>query len=301
MALDLKSVQKPFRKLGKLLKKFPGPPAPKDVHDVRTDTRRIEATVSAFQLDDKKIGKNLIKSLKPIRQAAGVVRDMDVLTDLAASLDPAGDGACRLQLIEHLAAHRKKAAARMYRRVSVDEKTVRSLLKACRKSAEGGLNAANSSKAKGKSIQKSRQKSSGAMAMSLEIEEELRDWPRLTSKNIHPFRLKVKELRNVLQLGQNSDAKVIAELGDVKDQIGLWHDWNELAAVSSKVLDHGAGCPIAAQIRSRIKKELKKSLESANAFRAQYLGSDLGRVLRRKRIVTELPQALVKATSRLAR
>jgi CHAD domain-containing protein len=102
--------------------------------------------------------------------------------------------------------------------------------------------------------------------------------PRVvTNKNIHPFHLKVKELRNVLQLGQNSDSKLIAELGAVKDQVGLWHDWSELAAISSKVLDHGVGCPIAAQIRSRP-----------------------GRRPRRKGVVTEIHPALVTATSRLA-
>jgi CHAD domain-containing protein len=170
------------------------------------------------------------------------------------------------------------------------------LLKACSKSAESGLDAASSSKAKGKDSQKSREKSADSMATSLQIEQELREWPTLTDKNIHPFRLKVKELRYVLQLGQNSDSKLVAELGNVKDQIGLWHDWKELAAISSKVLDHGAGCPIAAQIRSRTREELKKALESA--LRAQYLPSDSGRS-RRKSVVTEIHPALVKATSRL--
>jgi CHAD domain-containing protein len=300
MALDLKSVDKPFRKLAKLLKKFPDPPAPEDIHDVRTHTRRIEAVVGAFQLDSKKTGNSLVKNLKPIRQAAGAVRDLDVLTDLAASLDRAGDGDCRLQLMEHLGARRKKAAAKMRKTVDATEKAARSLLKACRKSAEAGLYAANSSNAKEESIQKIRQKSAGSMATSLQIEQELRDWPRLTDKNIHPFRLKVKELRYVLQLGHNSDSKLTAELGDVKDQIGLWHDWNELAAISSRVLDHGAGCPIAAQIRSRTKEELKKALESANALRAHYLSSDSGRRPRRKGVVTEIHPALLKATSRLA-
>jgi CHAD domain-containing protein len=300
MALDLKSVDKPFRKLAKLLKKFPDPPAPEDIHDVRTHTRRIEAVVGAFQLDSKKTGNSLVKNLKPIRQAAGAVRDLDVLTDLAASLDRAGDGDCRLQLMEHLGARRKKAAAKMHKTVDATEKAARSLLKTCRKSAEAGLNAANPGNAKGKSIQKIRQKSAGSMATSLQIEQELRDWPRLTDKNIHPFRLKVKELRYVLQLGQNTDSKLIAELGDVKDQIGLWHDWNELAAISSRVLDHGAGCPIAAQIRSRTKEELKKALESANALRAHYLPSDSGRRPRRRGVVTEIHPALLKATSRLA-
>jgi CHAD domain-containing protein len=296
MALDPKLVQKPFRKLGKLLKKMSDAPAPNDVHDVRTHTRRIEAMIGAFQLDNKKICNDLVKRLKPIRQVAGLVRDMDVLTGFAASLDAGRDEDCRLQLIEHLAARRKKAAAKMSKRVSANEKTLRRLLQACRKSAVEHIDTATFQKAKRKDIQKTRQKSAASMATSLQIEQELRAWPPLSDKNIHSFRLKVKELRYVLQMGQNSDSKFIAALEDVKDQVGVWHDWNELAGISSKALAHAAGCPIAAQIRTKSKEELKKAVERANALRTQYLP----RNSRGKDVNRKIHPELVKSTSRLA-
>src|SRR4051794_11061283 len=117
MALDVNSIGKSFKKLRKLLKNFPNPPAAEDVHDIRTHTRRIEAIVGAFQLDGKKAGKSLIKHLKPIRKAAGDVRDMDVLTDLAASIEPNGDSDCRLKLIQHLSGRRTKAATKLVKQV----------------------------------------------------------------------------------------------------------------------------------------------------------------------------------------
>lgn len=298
MALDAKAVHKPFRKLGKLLKKFPDPPSPEDVHDVRTHTRRIEAMVGAFQLDNKKSGNTLVKSLKPIRKAAGEVRDMDVLTDFAASLDPKSDGDCRLRLMEHLTSRRNKAAAKLSKKVSVNEKQARNGLKQTGKLAEAGLDAANTRNANAKDKRKMREKSADSMASSLEIEQELRDWPKLTEKNIHPFRLKVKELRYVLQLGENSDSKLIDALGEVKDQIGLWHDWNELSGIAAKVLDHGAGCPITSEIRSRTKQKLEKALQSAKALREEYLQQPHGP--RKKGAVAEINPAVIKATSRLA-
>ena len=298
MALDAKAVHKPFRKLGKLLKKFPDPPSPEDVHDVRTHTRRIEAMVGAFQLDCKKSGNNLVKSLRPIRKAAGGVRDMDVLTDFAASLDPKADGDCRLRLMEHLASRRDKAAATLSKKVSANEKQARTGLKQTGKLAEAGLDAANTHNANPKDKRKMREKSAESMASSLEIEQELRDWPKLTEKNIHPFRLKVKELRYVLQLGENSDSKLVNALREVKDQIGLWHDWNELSGIAAKVLDHGAGCPIASQIRSRTKQQLEKALRSANALREEYLHQP--RSPRKKGALSEIHPAVIKATSRLA-
>ena len=137
------------------------------------------------------------------------------------------------------------------------------------------------------------------MASSLEIERELSDWPKLNEGNIHPFRLKVKELRYVLQLGETGDSKLIDTLGAVKDQIGLWHDWSELSAIAAKVLDHGAACPIAAQIRTRTREELQKALDSANRLRADYLTNESSGS-RRKGVVKEIHPAMVKAASRLA-
>jgi CHAD domain-containing protein len=303
MALDIKSVNKPFRKLRKLLKNFPDPPDPEDVHDVRTYTRRIEAMTGAFQLDSKKAGKNLAKSLKPIRRAAGDVRDIDVLTDFAASLDPNGDAACRLKLMQHLADHRTRAAARLAKKVKSNAQQARADLKQCATIAQHGIASVELKGIKEKDKQKSRRKSASSMASSLQIEQELRDWPRFSEKNLHPFRLKVKELRYVLQLAQDSDSKLIDVLGEVKDQIGLWHDWSELAAIAGQVLDHGARCPIAAQIRARTKQELDQAMKDADSLRAQYLPSKAENASKksgRKGALSEIHPDLIKATSRLA-
>lgn len=300
MALDSKTVQKPFRRLRKILKKFPDPPGPEDVHDVRTHTRKIEALVGALQLDDRKSGSNLVKSLKPIRKAAGDVRDMDVLTDFAASLNPGSDGDCRLRLMEHLAVRRTKAAAKLSKKVNANAHEARDLLKRSGNRANDGLDASDARNSNQRDKQKSREKSADTMASALQIEQELRDWPKLTEKNIHPFRLKVKELRYVLQAGENADSKLVDTLRDVKDRIGLWHDWNELSTIASKVLDHGSKCPIRAQIRERTKQGLEKALQAANALRTQYLQTDSGRRQGRKRPVAELHPAAIKATSRLA-
>jgi CHAD domain-containing protein len=44
MALDLNRADKPVRKLRKLLKKMSNPPTPEEVHDFRTNSRRVDAT-----------------------------------------------------------------------------------------------------------------------------------------------------------------------------------------------------------------------------------------------------------------
>ena len=303
MPLDAKLVKKPFSKMRKLLKGFPDPPASEDVHDVRTYTRRVEATIGALQLRDKKTGKDLVKNLKPIRRAAGRVRDIDVLTDLAASLDPNGDRDCRLKLMQYLARHRTKSAAKLVKKVSALEKQLRAELKQCATAAGSGIDGTKTSSATEKDKRKSREKAARSITSTLQIEQELRDWPRLNKSNIHPFRIKVKELRYVLQLGQESDSPLTDVLGEVKDQIGLWHDWNEMAGLASQVLDHGARCALTAQIRARTKKELEKALHDANALRAQYLpgkADSASRKSGKKEVASEIPPKVIEAISRLA-
>ena len=80
MALDFKRVQKPVRKLRKLLKKMSAEPTPQQVHDFRTNSRNMEATLNAFGLEDSGLGRRVLKLLSRLRKRAGKVRDMDVLT-----------------------------------------------------------------------------------------------------------------------------------------------------------------------------------------------------------------------------
>jgi hypothetical protein len=63
MALDPEEVQKPLSKLRKLLKKMPKQPTPDQVHDLRTNSRRLEATLTALKLDRKRRGKRVLKTL----------------------------------------------------------------------------------------------------------------------------------------------------------------------------------------------------------------------------------------------
>jgi CHAD domain-containing protein len=56
MALDAERAAKPLRKLRKLLKKMPAVRSADDIHDFRTSSRRIEATIHSLSrlatLDD---------------------------------------------------------------------------------------------------------------------------------------------------------------------------------------------------------------------------------------------------------
>jgi CHAD domain-containing protein len=294
MALDSKSLVRPFRKLRRALKDFSDVPIPEDVHALRTQARRVEAAVQALQLERKAVGSNLLKSMKPIRKAAGDVRDMDVLVGFASSLEHGAEDQDTVQLLEYLGSRRTKAAARLHKIVASRRQEMRKYLNQCLRLIEDEISPSK------KALSEGHQLSINAMAVSLQLETELADWPKLTTENIHPFRLKVKELRYILQLAEGENSKFSEALGEVKDQIGVWHDWTELATIANKVLNQGHVSPLSRQTQERAKAEFVKALEAANAMRTRYLNKEALRGTRKKGSPTRLNASTIAATSRLA-
>lgn len=263
MALDTRKTQKPVRKLRKVLKEASKQPTPLQVHDLRTNIRRLEATMSALALDAGKNGRKLLKKLKEIRKRSGKVRDMDVLTTDATRLSKDGDEGCRVLLIEHLGAERRKRAKKLYRLIADDRAKVRQDLKQIGKRLE-------------KMVPETRADASEAIvkatAAALELQTKLGARSRLVRQNLHPYRLKVKELRNVLRLAENGkDEAFIAALGEVKDAIGDWHDWEELRAIAGEVLDHSSGCPLQSELKRICDEKYSSAAARAVDMRKKYL------------------------------
>ena len=77
----------------------------------------------------------------------------------------------------------------------------------------------------------------GVRAAEHKIRVELSRWPALDAGNIHGFRLKLKELRSLLQLERDADASMLRALGNAKKKIGDWHDWQQLKEIAREILD----------------------------------------------------------------
>lgn len=116
-----------------------------------------------------------------------------------------------------------------------------------------------------------------AAVLALELEGELHDWPVLSRHNLHPFRLKVKRLRYVLQMAEESDGRFVASLGHVKDVIGEWHDWLELASEAREVIEH-SGCKLRHEIDRTLQERFERALSAANGLREVYLKAPAGRI-----------------------
>jgi len=297
MSLHPAKLQKPLRKLRKMLNKIPRKPAPEQVHDLRTLIRRIEAMFRAPMIESKRNQKRLLKALKPVRKKTGKVRDMDVLTGFASKLRPDGDEECLVELLEYLGAERYKQARKLHRVVQWNRKAIASRLKRSSEYIEKVL--AHSQQ----HSEKETEWPIDAMSLALQLSNELASWPRLDAGNFHPFRLKVKELRYALQLAKNPDADLIESLGEVKDAIGEWHDWEELTGIAGKVLDHGPGRNLIRMIRSTAKEKFDHALSITNRMRQKYSdqqGRNRRRNLRRPVAPVPKPPVISAASSLLA-
>ena len=190
MALDTKTLTKSFTQLRKTLKKFPRQPTPDDVHDVRTRSRKVEATLKALQMDHKRKGQRVLDAVTPVRKRAGKVRDMDVLIAFASELKSDRDRDCLVQLLEHLGNERYRNARKLHKTAAARRAEATRYLKRYSQTVQ------RKTDRKGDLDPWPADAASGA----LELYRELQEWPKLNRKNLHPFRLKVKELRYVLQL-----------------------------------------------------------------------------------------------------
>lgn len=256
MKLQPKQVEKPLRKLRKQLSQFPSKAQPEEVHSLRTQTRKLEATVSALAIDLEKPSRRLVKAIKPVRKAAGKVRDMDVLIGdvLSLTADPGNEAA--VQLIEHLARMRVKSARKLHAVIRAQEKDARKLLKQSTKLIRRKLR--NDSAAV-----------NGEAAPQILI-TELSHWPELDAGNLHLFRIRIKELRYMLQLSRQADNRLVHALGEVKDSIGEWHDWVELLNIAQKVLDPRSEREFLKQIEGTGNQKLNRALGVANQVRERY-------------------------------
>lgn len=266
--MELDRVERPLRQMRKLLKTLPEDPTPEQVHMLRTRARRIEAVATALEPVDGKAAKQLVKAIKPVRKAAGGVRDMDVLTGDLLNMPRDGMNEARVRLVEHLAGMRQDSADELMDAVDRQRKTARRKLKKFARTVES---VANGEKPARIEVSRTFESEDGNGTPASELIAELGRWPKLNARNIHPFRLKVKELRYVLQLFPDADERLIEVLGKVKDEIGDWHDWQQLDEIARKILDCEADKTLLQKIQTAEKSKLTRALASAESLRKHYL------------------------------
>jgi CHAD domain-containing protein len=170
---------------------------------------------------------------------------MDVLTADAASLRVAQEQDCAVELLQHVGAKRYKQADRLHSELRKEGKDLSRRIKKFSARLEKRI-PDSSDDAKKNQLPGPTDVAAAALRLSREL-----TMPRsLNRNNLHPYRLKVKQLRDVLRLAENtSNPQFTGVLGEVKDAIGDWHDWEELVSIAARVLTHGANCKLLAKLK----------------------------------------------------
>ena len=268
MADELERVRKALRELGKSLESLHGESAPKNVHKLRTASRRVEAIAGVLQAADGKKSRRLVKSIEPVRKAAGGVRDMDVLLADARKLARYCDGESLGHLVEHLETARQQYAGELQHALHHRRKAVLAELKEYSKFVASAAKHAQSASSSGADANQSQE---NIHSSAMDVMRELGDWQPLEAENLHEFRLKVKQLRYTLQLDAQSDAALVEALGDVQRRIGDWHDWHQLEQIARQALLLEEDRALLDRIGETVKRRFDRALAAANALRGKYL------------------------------
>jgi CHAD domain-containing protein len=220
---------------------------------------------------------------------------MDVLTADALILADDKERDCLVQLLEHLGAKRNKYAKTLHRVIQTTGSQFQHDLKRKLKQLQKVLK------------QTSNNDSAGSDAVPLTIAKAialtsgLKSPTRLNRNNLHPYRIRVKELRDVLQLSDHAaDQEFIEKLGEVKDAIGEWHDWEELTSIAIQLFDHDESCKLIKRLHLNCKSALERALIITNRFRDKYLKSARPKHQSRNSKFAALSGPVLRATAAIA-
>jgi len=267
VSFDIDRINKPIRILRIFLKKAPKRPGIEQIHDLRTSSRRFETEVDAFGLSSRPNEQQLLPLLRRIRKRAGKIRDLDVLTGHLLGLDVQGEQDCVVELLETFGMNRAKHVKKLRQLVLNSRRQLRRRLKRSASKLDKLVKQAQERRgeAKPRGVRE-------ATARALQLMKKLRTPVRLNETNLHPYRLKVKALLYVLQLADRADEQeFINKLQGVKDAIGEWHDWEELAAIASRTLDHGPECKLLPKLKRTSKERYMRALLLTNEMRAKFI------------------------------
>jgi CHAD domain-containing protein len=291
MSFDIDRIQKSSRRVAKFVRKNVKKPSSKAIHDLRTGAHRVETTFTTLGLRSKKTVKRLLRDMENVRKRAGKVRDMDVLTAHALTIKPEGEQDCLVQLLEFLGAKRNTSAKKLRSTIQKPGRLHRDL-KRNSKRVEKLLRTTESNPTETDAM-------SATLANAIKLSSDLNRPARLNRDNLHPYRLKVKELRDILQLSDRAeDLEFVKKLAEVKDAIGEWHDWEELLAISKQMLDH-SNCNLIKQLMTTSHAKYDHALSLTHQLRNNYVRA--GRSKQRTRHTrTRLSTPILEATSAIA-
>ena len=298
MTHDLESVRRLAKKLRENLVKCSHDPGVDPVHDTRTGTRRLQATledlVREIPAGDggepvRGAATATMRLLKRIRHEAGPVRDLDVHRKLVEkltkrALNPAAEGmdekgrpdvlqtpeaGLRTTDIEQqgddLDAWLKRRRGELAEGLQAQADDLTGKLDKRVEELERAL--------KARGIRRARKKPPGVVALD-SFARLASEMQVLDAGNLHDFRKGAKKARYVAELAAQGDehARQVGEtLKKLQDEIGDWHDWLVLAEEAHTALGDEA-IELIALLEGERERHFVAAMKMAAKLRGRLMG-----------------------------
>ncbi len=224
--------------------KTKGNASAKDVHRLRTSTRRMESFIDYLHPQMTRKQADALQDLSALRKRAGKVRDLDVQMDLlkegisneSATMD-------RRRLTQSLQEKRDRQLKRL---VAAARKVERSRLFIHLQRIEAQAMAQPDSF--GDDSTPLRQ----AETQLTELAAEYVSHAKMKPRRLHALRTRMKLIRYQAELAAESDEQkqFLEAMKSVQDVLGEWHDWEALYAVAEKFFRNRANCPLLVEARA---------------------------------------------------
>ena len=262
MSADQEPIHKLFRKLARQLAKAASNAQPGNVHAFRTAARRVEAVLGALDPEPDKNQRRLLKQLTRLRRRAGKVRDMDVQIAALRSLRFSEHPGQKTQLLRMLAEMRARREKKL--RKSLDDATVSEITKRLKR-AEAGLTMPEA----------------GFEGLTSRLVSRFaKDSGPITDEVLHQYRIAGKRIRYVAELaGESTEARhIVAQLKQMQDALGEWHDWFSLTETVAQLSVDGSNAALLAALqnitRSKFRNAVNLVSESRKVLAAGLSGRD---------------------------
>jgi CHAD domain-containing protein len=267
LPLDVQRIENNVRKLRKVLKKAPKRINPDQIHKIRTGARRIEAVLETLARDASSNERRLLKYLAEIRKRCGKVRDMDVFSTHLAATNLKSETQALVLLFEYLGAKRYRYAQKLHQWMKRKGPVTRRRLKKMSARLEKSLKKADHLLTSDAGL------TADAMASALALSSALAVPSHLQSSNLHEYRIKIKDLRDILQSVTHAEQhnKFVETLGKCKDAIGEWHDWEELLRIAGKVLKDEKNTKLLGELKKICEQKYQHALAVTNKMREEYV------------------------------
>jgi CHAD domain-containing protein len=253
MGMQISKVLEPLDEMRALIEEWPDDPSGKDVHTLRKVARRAETVADMLDLQREPHMSKAWKTVDALRKSAGKARDLDVFKELLESLGPLDADGSVDELLQLVHKMRRKATDALKGKIEKHRKRLTWELAKCLEHIQGNVESCDAAQ-----IQRDYEQGLKKQA------DKLCCVSRVTEKNAHVFRIRVKKLRDMLELYDDANGAVLKTLTSIKDDIGTWHDWHELLALAEDTLDSRESRQCIKGLKQTTREKLKHALSSAN-------------------------------------